>query len=500
MSAAHGAAGADKAKSLWREIVGEPHFSDDPAALAALAPNASAFAPRELLALLRPADAGQVARIVRVAREHGVPLYPTSTGRNWGLGSRQPVQGGCALLDLSRLDRIREVDERGRYAVVEPGVTQAALAAHLAAHAPAVAANVTGSSPRSSVLGNLLERGTGFRRHRVDEVRGLEVVLGTGELVRTGLWAGEGGRQLHHYRTGFGPGLDTLFTQSNLGVVTAAVVDLVPRQEDFRLLMFSFPDGALSGVVDRVRELFLQGTLRSIVHVFNDKRILTLSRSDDVATWTGVTAVDGTRAQVALAVQEARAALEGPAGARLTAVDRAAAAAPDADPMVAGLYAVHSGEPSTMFLEGMYQSVPGIEVPADVDDLDGSGLGYLACMPVVAVDGPTVVELVDRIEGTCAEFGLVPAIAVNPTGPDYLETVVNLYFDRRAAGEAENAHACNAELHRRLYEDGFRFYRADIENLRRLTERDTAPWGAIGLIKQALDPAGILAPGRYCPS
>lgn len=490
----------EKAKNLWREIVGNAYLADDLAALDAVAPNASAFAPREIVAVLCPADSEQVVQIIGVAREQGVPLYPISTGRNWGLGSRQPVHGGCALLDLSRLDRIREVDERARYAIVEPGVTQAALAAHLAAHAPGTVANVTGSSPASSVLGNLLERGTGFRRHRVQDVRGLEVVLGTGALVRTGLWADGGSRQLHHYRTGFGPGLDTLFTQSNLGVVTAAVIDLVPRQEDFRLLMFSFPEGSLAGVVDRVRELFVQGTLRSIVHIFNDKRILTMTRSRQVATWTGVVAVDGTKAQVALAVEEARRALEVPGGAQLTTIDRAAATAPDVDPLIVGLFAVHSGEPSSVFLEGMFQTVPGIAAPANLDDLDDSNLGYLACMPVVAVDGATVVELVDRIEQTCAEYGLIPAIAVNPTGPDYLETVVNLYFDRRDGRQAVTAHACNGELHRRLYEDGFRFYRADIENMRYLTERDTAPWGAIGLIKQALDPDGILAPGRYCPS
>lgn len=489
----------DKAISRWREIVGDENVVHG-AALEDLAVNVSAFRARTVVAVVRPGDTGEVEEVVRAARDHRVPLHPISTGRNWGLGSRLPVQDGCAVVDLSRLNRIREIDEDARYAIVEPGVTQAELAAHLAEHAPKTALNVTGSSPHSSVVGNLLERGTGFRRHRTEEVRGLEVVLGTGQLVRTGLWAGDGPRQLHHYRTGLGPNLDALFTQSNLGIVTAAVIDLVPRRDELRMLMLSFPDHHFADVVDGVRKLFVQGTLRSIVHIFNDKRILAMTHSQEVTTWTGLVAVDGTRAQVELAVAEARSVLESGKGAQVTVVDAAAATAPDADPLISGLFSVHSGMPSTAFLEGMFRSVPGMAVPQDLNDPDHTDLGYLACMPVVAVDGQTARELVDLIEEVCAAHDLVPAVAVNPTGADYAEVVVNLYFDRTNPAETRAAHSCNRALHRRLYDDGFRFYRVDIENMPYLTDVDSGPWDAVQLIKSALDPDGILAPGRYCPS
>lgn len=490
---------ASEAISGWREIVGEEHIASG-AALADLEANVSAFPARTVVAVVRPGDPGEVEEIVRIARAHRVPLYPISTGRNWGLGSRQPVQDGCAIVDLSRLNRIREVDESARYAIVEPGVTQAQLAAHLEKHAPTTALNVTGSSPNSSVLGNLLERGTGFRRHRTEEVRGLEVVLGTGQLMRTGLWAGDGPRQLHHYRTGLGPNLDALFTQSNLGIVTAAVVDLVPRRDDLRMLMLSFPDHHLADVVDGVRKLFVQGTLRSLVHIFNDKRILAMTNSHEVTTWTGLVAVDGTSAQVDLAVAEARSVLESGKGAEVTVVDQAMATGANADPLISGLFSVHSGKPSTAFLEGMFRSVPGMEPPEDLDDADNTALGYLACMPVVAVEGRTARELVDLVEEICAAHDIFPAVAVNPTGADYAEVVVNLYFDRTDAAETAAAHSCNRELHRRLYENGFRFYRVDIENMPYLTDVDSGPWAAVQLIKSAFDPDHILAPGRYCPS
>ncbi|CAL9448882.1 FAD-binding oxidoreductase [Streptomyces sp. NPDC101145] len=488
----------EAAVTRWRDAIGSDAVAYDETALAEAAHNTSAFPSRRVVAVLRPHDAAQVADIVRIAREEKVPLHPYSTGRNWGLGSRLPVRDGCALLDLSAMNRIREVDTAGRYAIVEPGVTQLQLADHLAAHHPDLVLNVTGSSPHSSVLGNLLERGTGFRRHRAEEVRGLEVVLGTGQRLRTGLWAGESTRQLHHYPYGIGPQLDGLFVQSGLGIVTAAAVDLLPRQEQLRLLMFTLSETALPGVVDAVRTLFLRGTIRSITHIFNDKRILAMTASDRVPTWTGAVAVDGTAEQVALAVADAERTLSA-AGAAVRVVTGEDAAQPGADPMVTAMWDVHSGRPTTAFLHGLYQSVPGKEVPADPDVLDGTSVGYLACMPVAAVDGRTVADLVAVIEKTCADHGLVPAIAVNPTGPDYLESVVNLYFDRDDPEQEQSARACNTELHRRLYEDGFRFYRVGVETMETLTEWDTAPWEAISLLKGALDPDGILSPGRYAP-
>ncbi|MFI2027875.1 FAD-binding oxidoreductase [Streptomyces buecherae] len=490
----------DKAIAAWREILGTDALVRAPEELAAAERNTSAFPPRHLVAILRPTRAEQVTEVVRVAREHRVPLYPISTGRNWGLGSKLPVRPGGALLDLSGLNRIRSVDTRGRYAVVEPGVTQAQLADHLATHAPTLVANVTGSSPNSSVIGNLLERGTGFRRHRADEVRGLEVVIGLGELVRTGLWADPGARHAHHYRHGLGPGLDGLFVQSNLGIVTAAVVDLVPRREELRLLMFSFSEEVLAGVFDTVGELFTSGVLRSITHVFNDKRILSMSASTQVPTWTGVVAIDGSRAQVALTVAEASAALAA-AGAAPREVSAEAVAGEAADPLLSAMYAVHSGRPSTAFLEGLHQATGATTVPdaATVDALDDSTIGYLACMPVIAVDGAAAQELVALVEGVCAEYAIVPALAINPMNADYAEVVINLYFDRTDPDQTRAAHACNDKLYRRLYAEGFRFYRVGIDAMEFLTEQDTAPWGVISQLKAALDPAGVIAPGRYCP-
>ena len=86
---------------------------------------------RRIAAALRPTQAPSVQRIVQIAARHRVPLYPISTGRNWGYGGANPPQDDCVVLDLSLLNRILAVDAELGTATLEPGVTQGQLRAHL---------------------------------------------------------------------------------------------------------------------------------------------------------------------------------------------------------------------------------------------------------------------------------------------------------------------------------------------------------------------------------
>ena len=87
-------------------------------------------ATREISMVLRPEDSDQVRRIVVLANAHRVPLYPISRGCNWGLGSRLPARDGCAVVDLSRMNKIIAVDPEHGYAIIEPGVSQGQLYDH----------------------------------------------------------------------------------------------------------------------------------------------------------------------------------------------------------------------------------------------------------------------------------------------------------------------------------------------------------------------------------
>ena len=106
----------------WQEIVGSEHVLTDPAALSA-AETATFSTSNRVPAIIRPGNREEVRACVRVANEQRIPIYPVSTGKNWGYGSRVPARDGCVLMELRRLDGITDYDEKLAYITVEPGVT-----------------------------------------------------------------------------------------------------------------------------------------------------------------------------------------------------------------------------------------------------------------------------------------------------------------------------------------------------------------------------------------
>ena len=78
-------------------------------------------------AIVLPKSAGEVQACVRIANEFKTPVYPISTGKNYGYGSRVPTADNCIILELSRMGRILDFNEELGYVTLEPGVTQRQL-------------------------------------------------------------------------------------------------------------------------------------------------------------------------------------------------------------------------------------------------------------------------------------------------------------------------------------------------------------------------------------
>ena len=74
-------------------------------------------------AAVAPDGVEQVQAVVRVANKYRIPLWTISTGKNLGYGGSAPLLGGSVVLDLKRMDRILEVNDKNHYALVEPGVS-----------------------------------------------------------------------------------------------------------------------------------------------------------------------------------------------------------------------------------------------------------------------------------------------------------------------------------------------------------------------------------------
>ncbi len=74
-------------------------------------------------AAVAPDGVEQVQAVVKIANNFKIPLWIISTGKNLGYGGSAPLLGGSMVLDLKRMDRIIEVNEKNHYALVEPGVS-----------------------------------------------------------------------------------------------------------------------------------------------------------------------------------------------------------------------------------------------------------------------------------------------------------------------------------------------------------------------------------------
>jgi len=187
-------------------------------------------------AAVAPAKVEEVQQIVRIANKYGIPLYPISTGRNLTYGGSAPTLRGSVVVDLKRMNRILEVDEKRNFALLEPGVSYFDLYSHIKERKLKVMLDVPDPGWGSPV-GNSLDHGVGYTmapfRDHFGSHCGMEVVTAEGEIIRTGMGAVPGSDSWQDFRYGAGPSVDGLFAQSNFGIVTKMGFWLMPMPETY---------------------------------------------------------------------------------------------------------------------------------------------------------------------------------------------------------------------------------------------------------------------------
>src|SRR5580704_1648892 len=239
----------------WAHTVGPENVITDGSSLRA-AETGTFATDQRIPAIVRPADREQVQQCLRIANRWQTPVYPISSGKNWGYGSRVPASDGCVLLDLGRMNRIVDFSEELGYVTVEPGVTQAQLYSFLQERKSGLWMDATGASPLCSLIGNAVERGFGHTPYgdHFGHSCGLEVVLPDGSVIETGFARFPSAQAAPLYRWGVGPALDGLFSQSNLGIVTRMTIWLMPAPEYFQAYYFRTESHeGLAALVDALR-------------------------------------------------------------------------------------------------------------------------------------------------------------------------------------------------------------------------------------------------------
>jgi glycolate oxidase len=200
-------------------------------------------------AVVLPADTKEVAAVVGLCARHRVPIVPRGAGTGY-TGGAVPTQGGI-VLSLERMNRILEIDEANLIAVVEPHVVtgdlQAAVERVGLFYPPDPA-----SLKESVIAGNVAECAGGPRAFKYGTTKqyvlGLEVVLPTGEVIRTGgkVVKNVVGYDLTHLIVG---------SEGTLGVITQVVLRLVPKPPVQSTLRATFTDveSAVQAVINVIR-------------------------------------------------------------------------------------------------------------------------------------------------------------------------------------------------------------------------------------------------------
>ncbi len=497
---------------------------------------------QRIAGVVQPENVQDVIDLVMDARQHGTALYPYSTGLNWGYGSRSPVRSDSILVDLSRMNRILNgtaVSAEHPVVVVEPGVTQDQLFAFLQSEHPDLTFNVSGAAGCTSLLGNALDRGVGYFGPRREDLFGLELVAGTGEILRTGFRRlGEDSPLAHCHPYGLGPMLDGLFFQGNYGIVTSGCFRLIPRRPKEVAVSLGLRNPAdLGEFISILARLKREGLLTSVTHIGNRARThSTLSygitsylesacgyspeqakaeaeKSLDIVApdeWTGLAAVVGNKAQVRAALAEIRSRVKHLArmqvvtdglldlgfmvthALRFIRFARANAAAISA---IRPLHHLALGWPTDVPIQNLLWKYDAVD--KDIAELDASRCGLLFVNPALPLDGKLVAKVVAGMEEIARSHGHPLYMTLNVETTTSLVAVINLLFDRQDANETERAHACADALLDYLHAEKLTPYRARVDMMSRITSPDDPFWKKAWELKQVFDPDNIIAPGRY---
>lgn len=526
------------ALDAWRLLLGDAQVILGQAVQQAYGADTGA-SERELLAALRILDADLLSDVMVVAARFRVPVYPISTGRNWGYGTALPAQDGCVIIDLSALKKILSFDAELGVVTVEPGVTQGQLAEFLESGKHPYMVPVTGAGPACSLLGNALERGYGITPYtdHFQAVTNLEAVLADGSLYRTAMSEIAGEDLAKLFKWGVGPYASGLFSQGGFGIVTSASILLARKPDYVCICLFNLPDDALlEEVVIKVQSILssLPGTIGGI-NIMNCRRILAMTapypllsvgddglippkiidqmrRSYKVAPWTGLVTLYGSRRIVAAARKDIQIQLERVASRILFLSAKRIRLAKQVFskvPFIRGRHFIRTldtlekslqlvnGRPNNTALPLAYWRNRSTKPCTEPLDPARDGCGIIWYAPLIPMRAKNVRQYVDMVTAVTTAHGIEPLITLTSVSERVFSSSVPLLFDKDNAKESARAKRCYSVLLDEGQKLGFFPYRLGIEAMHKFQNHCPAHASFIRRLKKGIDPNNLIAPSRY---
>ncbi|POR33555.1 Putative aryl-alcohol oxidase vanillyl-alcohol oxidase [Tolypocladium paradoxum] len=473
-------------------------------------------------AIAYPGNTAEVQAIVLWANEHGIPIYPISMGRNRkpsnrlkrgrpnpvGYGGAAPRVRGSVVVDLGkRMNKILDINPNDYTCLVEPGVSFYALHEAIQAqgydHVWIDVPDLGGGS----VLGNTLDRGVGYTPYGDHWAvhSGLEVVLPTGEVVRTGMGAMPGSTAWQTFPYGFGPLHDGLFSQSNFGIVTKMGMTLMPNPGGSESFMYTFPkEEDLAQLVEIIRPLRISNILENVAqlkHCIQEVAALGRPRSE-IYQGEGTIPMEVIRRELRkLPCGDCTWIYYGTAYGpehirkyKLDIIDRefkkvlgSRRVDPDTIPADHYFWARHR----------VASGIPDLHELAWLNWLPNGGHVFFS--PVSSITGSDAKKLLQIAKRRHREAGLdmFPAFCV---GLREMHLILNIVYDRDDPKSREAATRCMRAMIDDAAKEGYGEYRTHLifqdQVMKTYSWNDNALSKLNAKLKDALDPAGILAPGR----
>ncbi len=261
-------------KKLLMEIVGESNYTDRLMDMVSYSYDSSEHKHRPECAVW-PTSTEQVAAVLRLANEHGIPVTPRGAGTGLS-GMCVPSRGGI-VLDLNHMNQIISVSIPDRFAVVQPGVVYADLDKALAPHGFFFPPD-PGSGSVCTLGGNVATNAGGVKGAKYgttrDYVLGLQVVLADGRVMRTGSKTIKcvSGYDLTRLLVG---------SEGTLGVVTEITLKINPRPTASSTARATFATLEDAGRV--VTEIMSSGIIPSVLEIMDRPTIRAINQNTDLA-------------------------------------------------------------------------------------------------------------------------------------------------------------------------------------------------------------------------
>ncbi|RFU35028.1 hypothetical protein B7463_g1275, partial [Scytalidium lignicola] len=459
-------------------------------------------------AVVYPGTTAEVQKIVLWANDYRIPIFPISMGRNLGYGGAAPRVRGSVVIDLGkRMNRVLDINPDDYTCLVEPGVSFYALYETIQAkgykHMWIDVPDLGGGS----VVGNTLDRGVGYTPYGDHWAchSGLEVVLPTGEVIRTGMGALPGNNTWQAFPYGFGPYSDGIFSQSNLGIVTKMGMTLMPNPGGHEGFVYTFQkEEDLAPLIEIIRPLRIGNILENVAQVRHVIQTLAVKGKPRSNYYTG----EGPIPEHIVHEQAKNMPMGdckwvyygmsyGPKDIRkykLDIIDKEFKKIPGARRI----------DPATLPKDEYFWSRDNIA--AGVPDLEellwvnwvpnGSHIAFSPVSPIRGTDAMKLFQLGKRLHH---KFGIdfFPAFCV---GLREMHLIVEIVFDKTDPKARKAADDCLREMIDDAAKEGYGEYRTHLVLMDQVAS--TYSWNDNALmkfnerLKDALDPNGILAPGK----